>query len=67
MRYHLYERENGTLYFSMLSPDDWGGEAPHTFRGSYRLEADMSWTPEEEIAARDEKRGVVQRLLGSGD
>ena len=66
LRYHLYERGNGTLYFSMLSPEDWGAAAPHAFRGTYRLEADMSWTPDEDVAARDEKRGVVQKMLSSG-
>ena len=43
--YHLYERATGALYFSMLSVEEWGASAPHTFRGSYRLEADQSWTP----------------------
>lgn len=65
-RYHLWERANGTLYFSMLSEDDWGGAAPHAFRGTYRLEADMSWTPAEDIAGRDQKRGVVRKMLAAG-
>lgn len=43
--YHLYERPDGSQYFSMLSPRDWGGSAPHSFVGSFRLEPDMSWTP----------------------
>lgn len=43
--YHLYERPDGALYFSMLSPDDWGQHRPHAFVGSFRLEPDMSWTP----------------------
>ena len=42
--YHLYRRKDGSLYFSMLSPQDWNNQSPHTFEGSYRLEADMSWT-----------------------
>jgi hypothetical protein len=65
--YHLYERADGSLYFSMLSPDEWGAEPPHAFRGSYRLEADMSWTPAGEIEERDRARATVTRLLGSGD
>ncbi len=63
--YHLYRRQDGRLYFSMLSPDDWGGAPPHAFEGSYRLEADQSWTPAEAIdgeAERPEER--VRRLLG---
>lgn len=43
--YHLYERADGSLYFSMLSPDDWGGAPPHPFRGSYRLAPDQSFQP----------------------
>lgn len=42
--YHLYCRDAGELYFSLLSPEDWGGKAPHAFVGSYRLETDMSFT-----------------------
>lgn len=43
--YHLYRRPDGSTYFSMLSPDEWGGEPPHEAAGSFRLEADLSWTP----------------------
>lgn len=42
--YHLYRREDGSEYFSMLSPQEWGNSSPHSFQGSYRLENDMSWT-----------------------
>lgn len=45
--YHLYERASGALYFSMLSPEEWGGAPPHPYRGSYRLEIDRSFTPVE--------------------
>lgn len=64
--YHLYERSNGALYWSMISPDEWGGAPPHAFRGSFRLEADQSWTPAEELdAARPAPTEVVERLLSS--
>jgi hypothetical protein len=43
--YHLYRDGNGSLYFSMLSPEEWGGNPPHGFEGSYRVEVDMSFTP----------------------
>lgn len=46
--YHLYERGEDNLYFSLLSPDDWGGCPPHNFVGSYKLESDMTWTKLEE-------------------
>ncbi len=42
--YHLYRREDGGLWFSMLGPDEWIGEKPWAFEGSYRLELDMSFT-----------------------
>lgn len=67
--YHLYEKRDGSLAWSMLSPEDWGARCPHEYQGSYRLEADQTWTPVEDIAARDEDPSVVgaadviQRLL----
>lgn len=61
--YHLYQRGDGSNYFSMLGPEEWGGKPPHEFRGSYRLENDMSWTPEGQIDKPDDSRELVQRLL----
>jgi hypothetical protein len=43
--YHLYLAADGRPYFSLLSPEDWRGQPPHPFEGSYRLELDMRWTP----------------------
>jgi len=63
--YHLYRRANDELYFSMLSPADWGDKPPHEHRGSFRLEADMSWTPVEDAADRDRERAELRRLLES--
>lgn len=42
--YHLYRKQDGSRFWSMLSPDDWRGQSPHPCIGSYRLEADYSWT-----------------------
>ena len=67
--YHLYERDDGQLYWSMLSPTDWGGTPPHRHAGGFRLEPDQSWTAEEQIPARDEdptkvaRADIVGRLL----
>lgn len=61
--YHLYRQQNGSLYFSMLSPDDWRGHPPHPFKGSYRLEPDMSWTPLATITGPEETSAAVARLL----
>lgn len=63
--YHLYRQRDGSLYFSMLSPDDWRGQPPHPFKGSYRLEADMSWTPLGSITEPAEAEAAVARLLHS--
>ncbi|MEM6993698.1 MAG: DUF2452 domain-containing protein [Myxococcota bacterium] len=41
--YHLYQRDGGAQYFSLLAPADWNDAPPHTYVGSYRLEPDMSW------------------------
>ena len=66
--YHLYRRDDGEVYFSMLSPDDWRGAPPHPFEGSYRLEADLGFSlvgegPERE---RVDARAMIRNLLGDG-
>lgn len=63
--YHLYQHPNGETYFSMLSPEDWQDNPPHTYIDSYRLEADMSWTPLAEFDHQDDSNELVQRLLQS--
>jgi hypothetical protein len=63
--YHLYEKSDGSLYFSMLSAEDWNGNPPDKFRGSYRLEMDYSWTPAEQIDEPDDTQALVQQLLES--
>jgi len=42
--YHLYRRSEQESYFSLLSPEEWGGRPPHPHEGAYRLELDMSFT-----------------------
>ena len=63
--YHLY-RKGGGAFFSMLSPADWGGRPPHEFLGSYRLEADYSWTAADQARAGDETGELVRQLLRIG-
>lgn len=67
--YHLYRREGGELYFSMLSPADWQGSPPHAFEGSYRLEADLTFSPIGDAPERErvDARPMIQSLLGEGD
>jgi hypothetical protein len=61
--YHLYRRPDGELYFSMLSPIEWGGTPPHVFEGSYKVEIDLSLRPLEDERARPDGRAVVSHLL----
>ncbi|MDH5302236.1 MAG: DUF2452 domain-containing protein [Gammaproteobacteria bacterium] len=61
--YHLYQKPEGDTYFSMLAAHEWGDEPPHTFLGSFRLEYDMSWTPAEQLAQRDDARTIIDKLL----
>lgn len=64
--YHLYRKKDGSTYFSMLSPDDWRDQPPHEFRGSYRLENDLSWTSQDEKKEEDDTRFLVEHLLSAG-
>jgi hypothetical protein len=61
--YHLYKRPNGERYFSLLSPEDWGGQPPHAFEGTFRLEADMRFTPAPEVQAREREWAELRPLL----
>lgn len=61
--YHLYERPDGERYFSLLSPEDWAGKPPHAFCGSFRLEADMRFTPAEQIQAREHEWSELRPVL----
>lgn len=63
--YHLYRRANGEAYFSMLSVAEWGGNPPHAYAGSYRLEADMQFTPAQEIDRREREWSQLRPLLGT--
>ncbi|KAK4311588.1 hypothetical protein Pmani_016916 [Petrolisthes manimaculis] len=59
--YHLYLRSSGQRYLSMLSPKEWGDKCPHEYFGSYRLEYDQSWTPEDKINERNSDQQVINR------
>jgi alkylation response protein AidB-like acyl-CoA dehydrogenase len=63
--YHLYRKVDGRRYFSMLDPEDYGADAPHEHVGSYRYEADESWTPLEEIEARDKHLAEIQQFVSA--
>eukprot|EP00041_Stephanoeca_diplocostata_P008839 m.132492 g.132492 ORF g.132492 m.132492 type:complete len:211 (+) comp17502_c0_seq1:213-845(+) len=66
--YHLYKKTLGggesETFFSMLSPNEYGGDPPHQYLASYRLEYDMSWTPAERIEQREKARQFNPAMLG---
>jgi hypothetical protein len=63
--YHLYERENGHRFFSMLGPDEYVGRGPQGFVASFRYEHDESWTRLDEIDARDRRRAEIQGFVSN--
>lgn len=63
--YHLYTRDSGQKYLSMLSPAEWGASLTHNFEGSFRLEQDQSWTPINRIAEVTKNTQWAERLLDS--
>ncbi|XP_041479836.1 uncharacterized protein C1orf50 homolog [Lytechinus variegatus] len=64
-QYYLYMRDSGQKYFSILSPEEWGSSCPHEYLGCYKLEHDMSWTPEKDIRKRGEEIALIDKLLSS--
>jgi len=65
--YHLYRKVcdgQEEVFFSMLSPLEWGGKPPNEYVDSYRLEYDMSWTQVDRIVEREEKRRFDPAILG---
>lgn len=41
--YHVYQKEDGSQVLSMVSPYEWGKNAPYTFLNTVRLMADRTW------------------------
>ena len=65
--YHLYCKNNKIYkenYFSMIGPNEWKQGPPDEYIGTYRLEYDMSWTKQEDIAKKEAKRIIDPYLLG---
>ncbi|KAK0411273.1 hypothetical protein QR680_005574 [Steinernema hermaphroditum] len=64
--YFLYKkRDSGHRYFSMIAPEEWGPRHADSseFLGSYRYEADRSWTSQEDCDARDREMKVLEGIL----
>jgi hypothetical protein len=64
--YHVY-RDGQGMWFSLFAPDEWRTGAPEGYVGSFRLEADQSFTRLEEIESRDVDTKELVKLLGRGD
>jgi len=60
--YHLYKKPNSRQYLSLLSPQDWQ-DSPHQFIGSFRFEADYSWTELEELIHKSSENTLVNSLI----
>lgn len=58
--YHLYQKGDGQEYFSLLSPQEWNNSPPHRYCGSFRLEADMSWSELAEQGDDSEKLTQIE-------
>ncbi|XP_037107115.1 uncharacterized protein C1orf50 homolog isoform X1 [Syngnathus acus] len=61
--YYLYQRPSGQKYFSIISPAEWGPGCPHQFVGAFKLQHDMSWTPEGDVQERDTEIAIMDKLL----
>jgi Protein of unknown function (DUF2452) len=61
--YHLYKEPDDSTWFSLIAPGEWLVHKP-TFVGSFRLEADQSFTPLDQIAEQDERQATIRGLLG---
>eukprot|EP01135_Chromosphaera_perkinsii_P001680 Nk52_evm57s208 gene=Nk52_evmTU57s208 len=62
--YHLYERSNGTSFFSLISPSEW--KCKHTYVGSYKLNADHSFVDVNDLAKgnqMEEEEALLEKLL----
>ena len=44
--YHLYRKEDGTTWVSMVGPSEWGPNYVFEFLGSFRLATDSVWIRE---------------------
>lgn len=63
--YHLYERPSGEKFWSMVSPEEFGAFNKNESLGSWRLEADRSFTKVEQIDEFAEKRKFAEALMNN--
>ncbi|XP_055613895.1 uncharacterized protein C1orf50 homolog, partial [Uranotaenia lowii] len=66
--YHLYRRDSGQSYFSMVSPEEWGpGGSTHVYVGSFRLEHDQTWTTIDRLQEVNESIQWARNLVESSE
>merc|ERR1711915_101755 len=65
--YYVYkQRKNPDQEFiSMISPAEWGSSSPE-FVAAYRLDNDMSWTPEKDFDRRGTELSLINKILDAG-
>jgi len=63
--YHLYVKQDGRRYFSMLAPDEYSRGAPDEFVASYRYEYGESWTRLDLIVAEDQRRAEIHAFAST--
>jgi len=60
--YYVYKRDNGKNYMSLISPEEWGSGGPE-FVAAYKLEYDMTFTPFNKIAKREDDEKIIDKIL----
>ncbi|XP_064642410.1 uncharacterized protein C1orf50 homolog [Lineus longissimus] len=63
--YHMYEKESGQKYLSILSPQEWGSSCPHEYHGAFKLNYDYSWTPFEDVPKREENDALINKIINA--
>lgn len=41
--YYLYEKKNGKMFMSLISPDDWGKNEDFTYVGTFKQDSRQKW------------------------
>lgn len=61
--YHLYERQSGEKFWSMISPEEFGASNLNEHLGSYRMEVDRSYTKADQLQEFVENRKFAESLM----
>lgn len=61
--YHLYERPSAEKFWSMISPEEFGNTCANEHLGSYRMEADSSFTRADQLQEHSERRKFAETLM----